>query len=145
MALLWLMAVPAAAQVGSAALPAATRSPLMLGAYAQGSILVAHTYAIRQLVASHPTGFEINLQRQTTGAAPWHGWYQYPKVGLALTYCDFHNPGWATWSRPVPTSISRFRAVPTTISASAWARAWRTSPTRTTATPTAKTTSPARF
>ncbi|GAB3315045.1 hypothetical protein GCM10027511_25520 [Hymenobacter humi] len=91
-ALLWLMAVPAAAQVGSAALPAATRSPLMLGAYAQGSILVAHTYAIRQLVASHPTGFEINLQRQTTGAAPWHGWYQYPKVGLALTYCDFHNP-----------------------------------------------------
>ena len=67
-------------------------APLIVGAYAQGSIIMAHTYAIRHLVASHPTGFELNLQRQTTGAAPWHEWYKYPKVGMALTYYDFHNP-----------------------------------------------------
>ena len=73
----------------SAATP---RAPLVLGAYAQGSIIMAHTYAIRHLVASHPTGFELNLQQQTTGAAPWHGWYKFPKVGVALTYYDFHNP-----------------------------------------------------
>ena len=70
----------------------AARAPFVVGIYAQGSIILAHTSAIRHLVASHPTGFEVNLQRQTTGAAPWHGWYKFPKIGLALTYYDFHNP-----------------------------------------------------
>ena len=70
----------------------AARPPLVLGAYAQGSFILRHTPAISQLVASHPTGFELNAQRQTTGAAPWHGWYKYPKVGLALVYYDYHNP-----------------------------------------------------
>ena len=68
------------------------RSPLIIGAYAQGSIILAHTEAISHLVKSHPTGFEVNLQRQTTGAAPWHAWYKFPKMGLALTYYDFGNP-----------------------------------------------------
>ncbi|WP_426058865.1 acyloxyacyl hydrolase [Hymenobacter sp. B1770] len=68
------------------------RAPLIVGAYAQGSIIMAHTPAIRHLVTSHPTGFELNFQRQTTGAAPWHGWYKYPKVGVAFIYYDFHNP-----------------------------------------------------
>lgn len=82
-----------AAQVDSAKTSLTTpRAPFVVGAYAQGSIILAHTYAIRHLVASHPTGFEVNLQRQTTGATPWHGWYKYPKVGVALTYYDFHNP-----------------------------------------------------
>ena len=98
---------------GSAVLAAevpAPRAPLVLGVYAQGSIILAHTYAIRHLVASHPTGFELNLQRQTTGAAPWHGWYQFPKVGVALTYYDFHNPvlGYVFAASPyVNKSISR--------------------------------------
>ena len=84
---------PGAAQIPADSLSRpATRAPLVIGAYAQGSIIMAHTYAIKHLVASHPTGFEVNLQRQTTGAAPWHGWYKFPKVGLALTYYDFHNP-----------------------------------------------------
>ncbi|WP_197076866.1 acyloxyacyl hydrolase [Hymenobacter terrenus] len=71
---------------------AALRAPLVVGAYIQGSIIMAHTEAIRHLAVSHPTGFELNFQRQTTGAAPWHGWYKYPKVGVAFTYYDFHNP-----------------------------------------------------
>lgn len=91
---------PAAAQVGGpisqevydSAAVRATRPPLVLGAYAQGSFILKHTPAISQLVASHPTGFELNAQRQTTGAAAWHGWYRYPKVGLALVYYDYHNP-----------------------------------------------------
>ena len=88
----------------------APRAPLVVGVYAQGSIILAHTYAIRHLVVSHPTGFELNLQRQTTGAAPWHGWYQFPKVGVALTYYDFHNPvlGYVFAASPyVNKSISR--------------------------------------
>ena len=91
--LLTLAARPAQAQADSVAIPVAVpRAPLVLGAYWQGSIIMAHTYAIRHLVASHPTGFEVNVQQQTTGAAPWHEWYKYPKMGLALTYYDFHNP-----------------------------------------------------
>lgn len=88
-----LTARPAGAQPDSVntSLPA-PRAPLVVGAYAQGSIIMAHTGAIRHLVVSHPTGFELNLQRQTTGAEPWHGWYRFPKVGLALVYYDFHNP-----------------------------------------------------
>ncbi|MGI4742952.1 MAG: acyloxyacyl hydrolase [Janthinobacterium lividum] len=70
----------------------AARPPLVLGAYAQGSFILNHTYAISHLAASHPTGFELNAQRQTTGRAAWHGWYKYPKVGLALVYYDYHNP-----------------------------------------------------
>ncbi|QKG53226.1 acyloxyacyl hydrolase [Hymenobacter sp. BRD67] len=64
----------------------------ILGAYAQGAIIINHTRPVSHLVASHPTGFELNVQRQTTGAAPWHSWYKYPKVGLALVYYDYHNP-----------------------------------------------------
>jgi len=85
------LVLPAAAQ-DTAALEPAPKAPLLLGAYGQASFILPHTYAIKHLVESHPTGFEVNLQRQTTGAAPWHGWYKYPKVGLALVYYDFHNP-----------------------------------------------------
>ncbi|MBC6613124.1 acyloxyacyl hydrolase [Hymenobacter sp. BT507] len=67
-------------------------APYIVGAYAQGSFIMAHTPAITHLAVSHPTGVELNLQRQTTGTAPWHAWYRYPKVGLALVYYDYHNP-----------------------------------------------------
>ncbi|RZK89419.1 MAG: hypothetical protein EOO62_36150, partial [Hymenobacter sp.] len=70
----------------------APRPPLVLGAYAQGSFILDHTYAISHLAVSHPTGFELNAQRQTTGRTAWHGWYKYPKVGLAFVYYDYHNP-----------------------------------------------------
>jgi hypothetical protein len=70
----------------------AARPPLVLGAYAQGSFVMKHTSAVNHLAASHPTGFELNAQRQTTGSAAWHGWYKYPKVGVALVYYDYHNP-----------------------------------------------------
>jgi Lipid A 3-O-deacylase (PagL) len=69
-----------------------TSAPLVLGAYVQGSFVVAHTPAVQHLAASHPTGVELNMQRQTTGAQPWHAWYKYPKIGLALIYYDYHNP-----------------------------------------------------
>lgn len=81
------------AWVGFPAVVSAQRAaPIVVGAYAQGSFIVAHSPAIAQLAVSHPTGFELNLQRQTTGTAPWHAWYRYPKVGLALVYYDYHNP-----------------------------------------------------
>ncbi|MGI4971756.1 MAG: acyloxyacyl hydrolase [Janthinobacterium lividum] len=73
-------------------LRAAPRAPFIFGAYAQGALIISHTAPVAHLVASHPTGFELNVQRQTTGAAPWHSWYKYPKVGLALVYYDYHNP-----------------------------------------------------
>lgn len=107
-----LIARPAAAQATQpdSAIVQAPPAPFVVGIYAQGSIIMAHTYAIRHLVDSHPTGFEVNLQRQTTGTAPWHGWYKYPKIGLALTYYDFHNPvlGYAFAASPyISKSFSR--------------------------------------
>ncbi len=88
--LLALLPRAVAAQADSAA--AARRAPLAVGVYAQGSFIMAHTAALRHLVVSHPTGLELNFQRQTTGDQPWHGWHGYPKIGLTLTYYDFHNP-----------------------------------------------------
>ena len=81
-----------AAGTGARAQAPVPAAPYILGASAQGSFIVAHTPAVKHLAASHPTGFELNLQRQTTGTAPWHAWYRYPKVGLALVYYDYHNP-----------------------------------------------------
>ena len=80
---------PASANLVAAGAPPA---PLIIGAYAQGSFIMAHTPAIQHLAVSHPTGLELNFQRQTTGREPWHGWYKFPKVGLALLYYNFHNP-----------------------------------------------------
>lgn len=71
---------------------AASASPFIFGLYAQGAAIINHAPAVSHLVASHPTGVELNVQRQTTGAAAWHSWYKYPKVGLALVYYDYHNP-----------------------------------------------------
>jgi hypothetical protein len=69
----------------------AAQSPLVLGGYAQGSFILAHTHSVEQLAASHPMGLELNAQRQTTGSATWHGWYKYPKLGLALVYYNYHS------------------------------------------------------
>jgi hypothetical protein len=66
-------------------------SPFIFGAYAQGALIVDQAQAASPLPASYPTGLELNVQRQTTGAAPWHRWYRYPKVGLALVYYDYHS------------------------------------------------------
>ena len=72
--------------------PSHPAGPLVIGAYGLGSFIIPHTPAVRHLAVSHPTGIEIDVQRQTNGSAPWHAWYRYPKVGLALTYYDYHNP-----------------------------------------------------
>jgi hypothetical protein len=71
---------------------AAPAGPLVIGGYAQGSFVLAHTPAVKHLAVSHPVGFELNVQRQTNGSAPWHAWYRYPKIGLALVYYDYRNP-----------------------------------------------------
>ncbi|WP_170934871.1 acyloxyacyl hydrolase [Hymenobacter gelipurpurascens] len=77
---------------GQAGKPAEPAGPLVIGAYGLGSFVVAHTPSVKHLSVSHPTGVELNVQRQTNGSAPWHAWYRYPKIGFALTYYDYHNP-----------------------------------------------------
>ena len=80
--------LPSSDSAKTASLP----RPFIFGVYAQGAAIISHAPAVSHLVSSHPTGLELNVQRQTTGAAPWHSWYKYPKVGLALVYYDYHNP-----------------------------------------------------
>jgi Lipid A 3-O-deacylase (PagL) len=60
------------------------------GAWQQGSIL-AHTAKIRHLAGLQPSGWELNLQRQTVGKRYWQQLYRFPRVGVALTYLDYHH------------------------------------------------------
>ena len=73
-----LLGLPGRAQVSpvpvtappDSANSANAKPPFIFGAYVQGAIIARHTGPIAHLVDSHPTGFELNVQRQTTGAAP---------------------------------------------------------------------------
>ncbi|WP_375435330.1 acyloxyacyl hydrolase [uncultured Hymenobacter sp.] len=85
----FLLETPVRAQAPEAKLPP---GPLIIGAYGQGSFIIAHTPTVEHLAVSHPTGLELNLQRQTNGSEPWHAWYRYPRIGAALVYYNYHNP-----------------------------------------------------
>lgn len=90
---LWGYPVGAWAQPGSPAAADTVRvGALSVSVVAQGAFIVNHSAAIAHLAASHPSGWELSVERQTTGRAPWHGWYRFPRVGLALVSYDFHNP-----------------------------------------------------
>jgi hypothetical protein len=79
--------------VGSNAQQTETNAqPWVLGGYAQGGFIVAHSPFMEHLAVSHPAGFELNLQKQTTGTKNWHQLYKFPKVGIALDYLNFNNP-----------------------------------------------------
>lgn len=84
----WAQALPGADTVKIVA----HRSPFIFGAYAQGAGIIAHSGVAKSLATPLSTGLELNVQRQTTGTAPWHGWYKYPKAGLALVYYNYHHP-----------------------------------------------------
>ena len=84
--LLWLLAVPLYAQDQT------TTKPWIYGGYVHGGFIISHSPFMRHLAVSHPTGFELNLQKQTTGKRNWHQLYQFPKIGYSLVYFDFHNP-----------------------------------------------------
>ena len=129
---LGLRARPAAAQAADTA-TVAPPMPFIVGAYAQGSFVVAHTDAIRHLATLSPHG------RGGKPAAPDHrrgrlarlvpvpvGWAWPSRTTI------FTTPSWATCWRPVPTSASRFRAGRGTISTFVWVPAWPTSPIPTT-------------
>lgn len=83
---LFLLSTQALAQ-DSLAVPA-----WKIGAYAQGGFIIAHSPFMRHLAVSHPTGVELNLQKQTTGAKSWHQLYQFPTIGYSFVYFNYHNP-----------------------------------------------------
>jgi hypothetical protein len=87
-----LLSLSAVSALAQQAAPATPKGPLILGIYAQGSFIIAHTPSVKHLAVSHPTGVELNVQRQTNGSEPWHAWYKYPKVGVNFVYYDYHNP-----------------------------------------------------
>lgn len=60
------------------------------GTWQQGSILV-HTGKIRHLAGLHPSGWELNLQRQTRGTRYWQELYHYPRLGLSFVFLDYGN------------------------------------------------------
>ncbi|KAA5543359.1 acyloxyacyl hydrolase [Adhaeribacter rhizoryzae] len=71
---------------------AQNQEPFILGgALQQGSVIV-HTPKIEHFAGTHPIGFELNLQKQTTGTQYWQQLYRYPRFGLSLTYFQYQNP-----------------------------------------------------
>src|SRR4051812_26420711 len=66
--------------------------PWLFNASAQGGFIIAHSPFMRHLAVSHPIGFELNAQKQTTGKKYWHQLYNFPKIGYALTYFNYNNP-----------------------------------------------------
>ena len=86
LSLLWLLAFPVLAQNEVAS------KPWIYGGYAHGGFIISHSPFMRHLAVSHPTGLELNLQKQTTGNGNWHQLYQFPKIGYSLVYFNFHNP-----------------------------------------------------
>lgn len=63
----------------------------MIGAALQQGGILMHTPKIKHLAGTNPTGFEINLQKQTTGERYWYQLYRYPRLGLSFTYFNYHN------------------------------------------------------
>ena len=66
--------------------------PWTYGAYAHGGFILNHSPFMRHLAVSHPVGFELNVQKQTTGSKPWHQLYKFPRIGFAFDYFDLRNP-----------------------------------------------------
>jgi len=50
-----------------------------------------HTVNIGHLIQAHPTGVELNLIQNTYGKQRWHKRYNYPDLGLSLSYFDFQS------------------------------------------------------
>jgi hypothetical protein len=80
------------ASVSKAQLPEVKKQPWIPGAYALGGFIIAHSPFMEHLAVSHPAGFELNLQKQTTGTKNWHQLYKFPKVGIAFDYLNLNNP-----------------------------------------------------
>lgn len=85
LSLYWLLACPVFGQAQP------TPKSWIYGGYAHGGFILTNSPFMRHLAVSHPTGFELNLQKQTTGSQNWHQLYQFPKIGYSLIYFDLHN------------------------------------------------------
>ncbi len=59
--------------------------------YIYGNIL-KHTTHLNSLVKGPVQGGEIALEWQTMGEKPWHQYYSFPKIGVALVGLDLGNP-----------------------------------------------------
>ncbi len=51
-----------------------------------------HSSEVAHLVASHPTGLILSLDKHTYGHQRWEYEYRYPDVGYTLLYMDYNNP-----------------------------------------------------
>jgi hypothetical protein len=67
-------------------------SPFLLSVSSQHAAIVEHSPKMKHLMGSYPRGVEVNLQYQTTGSQPWHQEYQYPRIGVSVTWFDYGNP-----------------------------------------------------
>lgn len=72
--------------------PAPAHPPFSVSGALHSAFIIAHTPKVKHLARSHPSGGEVKLEWQTTGAEAWHAAWRFPKLGVRLAYYDFHNP-----------------------------------------------------
>ncbi|MDN5202895.1 acyloxyacyl hydrolase [Fulvivirgaceae bacterium BMA10] len=53
--------------------------------------IMKHDEIIGHLVQGHPTGFELFINKNTYGNKDWEHRFNYPDIGVSLTYFDLKN------------------------------------------------------
>ena len=53
--------------------------------------IMVHRDNMSHLVKGHVPAFELSLEKQTSGLYDWNGVYNFPSIGVALSYADLGN------------------------------------------------------
>ena len=62
-----------------------------VGANIFKGIALQHDNSLAYLAGTYPGGLEISIDKNNYGNQPWQQLYNYPDVGLSLTYFDMNN------------------------------------------------------
>lgn len=65
---------------------------LAFGANGFHGFVFKHSNVIGHLIEEHPSGFELYLNRHTTGRKYWEKLYNYPDVGWSLSFFEMKTP-----------------------------------------------------
>lgn len=56
-----------------------------------GGFIIKHSNNMGHLANTHPTGFEVFINKNTYGPSYWQQRYNFPDVGISLSYFDHKN------------------------------------------------------
>lgn len=56
-----------------------------------GGFIIKHSDNMGHLARTHPTGFEVFINKNSYGPNYWQQRYNFPDIGLSFSYFDHHN------------------------------------------------------